>query len=462
MTRILLNITHGFQARMLLRTKIAERLRELDAELIVVAPNANEAYFREEFDRPGFILEPAPYRPARVEKVVAGMRAYFLMNPSLGTTLNEKRARYRRNHPVLHWITRAGNLILGRVPVLRRAYLGVEGRAFPGTEYDTLLQRHGPDLVVTGTPGFVVPDAHLLRAARRLHLPTATVMLSWDNLTSKGYMSTQPEYLLVWSDLMRDEAIRYHDFSGEIVEVGAAQFDVHRRVAERAEAAAFRAQHRIPSDAELVVWGTIDNGVYPNQIELLREYASRVARQQGSKYLWIRVHPQSVHGKDAHLVDAYRALAAPNIRLELPPVLSDSLPWDLPAGDLEHVAALLHAADVVITPQSTLTIDAACVGTPVVNVAVDPELRRCLRYTHYMNVLKHGGVWVAESMDELEHAIETYCADPTSHVRGRQEIVMEQMGKYFGGAGVRTAEVLFALAQSATAQDSLTSFEAAS
>ena len=461
MTRILLNITHGFQARMLLRTEISERLRELDAELIVVAPNANEAYFRDEFDRPGFILELAPRTHSRIEKVVSGMRAYFLMNPSLGGTLNEKRAQYRRNHPLLYWMTRAGNLVLGRVAALRRAYLRVEGKIFDGVEYDELLRRHRPDLVVTGTPGFVPQDTHLLRAARRCGVPSATVMLSWDNLTSKGYMSDQPDYLLVWSDLMRDEAIRYHDFAGTIIEVGAAQFDVHRRALDGEDPATFRARHGIPSEAKLIVWGTINQGIYPNQIDALREYAARVRHQQ-DRYLWVRVHPQSVDGKNAHLVGAYRTINGPNIRVELPPVVSQLLPWDLDAGDLEHLVALLRAADVVVTPQSTLTIDAACVGTPVVNVAVDPELRRCLRYTHYTNVLKHGGVWVAESMEELEHAVDAYCADPTLHERGRQDIVTEQMGKHFGGAGVCTADVLFALARGATARDSLTSFEAAS
>ncbi|MFN5710278.1 MAG: hypothetical protein ACK48X_19655, partial [Planctomycetota bacterium] len=43
--RIFLNITHGFQARMLLRSKITEELLARGASLVVCSLNAEESYF---------------------------------------------------------------------------------------------------------------------------------------------------------------------------------------------------------------------------------------------------------------------------------------------------------------------------------------------------------------------------------------------------------------------------------
>src|SRR4051812_34228307 len=99
MTKILLTITHGFQARMLLRSSVSENLLAAGAELIVLSPNADEPYFRQEFDRPGITLEKLAGRFSRLETNMINMRQYLLMNPSLGATLNYKNERYRRNSP---------------------------------------------------------------------------------------------------------------------------------------------------------------------------------------------------------------------------------------------------------------------------------------------------------------------------------------------------------------------------
>jgi hypothetical protein len=56
-------------------------------------------------------------------------------------------------------------------------------------------------------------------------------MLSWDNLTSKGFMNGVPDYLLVWSPLMAKEAVDYHDLPlTRIFKTGAAQFDNYQGV----------------------------------------------------------------------------------------------------------------------------------------------------------------------------------------------------------------------------------------
>lgn len=433
---------------MLLRTDIAEGLERAGATLVVVSPNADEPYFRAEFDRPGYVLEAMPEHYPKAEKAVASTRAYFLMNPTLGGTLHHKRDQYKMHHPWRHRITRAGNLVFGRVPLLRRGYLGVEHMLFDGREFDDLLARYQPDLVVSGTPGYNVHDAHLLRAAHRHGIPTATVMLSWDNLTSKGYMAAEPDYLLVWNDIMAREARQYHDYKKPIVEVGAAQFDIYRQDIPETSAAEFRKRHGIGADDKLIVWGTINEAIYPGQIERLRNFVDEIERpDHADTILWVRIHPQTIFGKYAHLADAHRALASDRVRIELPQVRSEKLKWDLPRQDMWHLTSLLKAADLLITPQSTLTIDAACAGTPIINLAIDPWFARVFKYTHYRDVVDSGGVWIVRSHKELLRATERYLADPTLHREGRERIVAHQMGQFFGRAGQRTAEVLTALAQ---------------
>ena len=432
---------------MLLRTEVSEKLAAAGAEIVVLTPNAGEAYFRDELRDEGFSLVQTPERYPTIEKAVVNIRGYALMNPSLGGTLHYKRERYRRLYPARARVARAMNLVLGRYGVFRKAYLALESRAFSGREFDSVLRAVRPDLVVTGTPGFVILDAHLLRAARRAGVPTATVMLSWDNLTSKGYMSAQPDHLLVWSDLMRDEAIRYHNFEGTIVEVGAPQFDVYPRVRARLDVAEFRRRHGVPEGVPLVVWGTINNDIYPNQLDLLRRFVHTLENQgRGDKFVWVRVHPQTVSGVHRDLTAAYKELESDRVRIELPQVQSEKLLWDLPKSDMVHLAELMTAADVVVTPQSTLTIDAACAGTPVVNVATDPAFALTYKYTHYQSVMRNDASWVVYSFDELMRAVDECIADRGNRETGRRALVEEQLGRYYGRAGDRVASVLLELA----------------
>ena len=49
---------------------------------------------------------------------------------------------------------------------------------------------------------------------------------SWDRMVTKGYPTVEPDYLIVWNEHMKDEAVRYLDCHPENVFVeGAAPFD---------------------------------------------------------------------------------------------------------------------------------------------------------------------------------------------------------------------------------------------
>ncbi len=438
---------------MLLRSQIAETLLAEGCRLVVCSPNADEPYFRDEFASSQIDLEVMPTKMSRWESRLSTWRQYLLMNPVLGGTLNYKRETLRRERPNRYRITRALNLLLGNIPILRKAYMALEQRFFPGKEFDALFRRHRPDLVVTGTPGFNNHDVHALRAAKRAGIPTATVMLSWDNLTSKGYMNGTPDHLLVWSDLMRDEALEYHDYPQQkIHQVGAAQFDIYHEAESRFDRQAWRDDRNIPQDAFLLVYGTINPGICPHDIEIVREIV-RVMQSgqiQRPAFLWIRLHPQMVKGPWKQVLASFFDLQSDNVYVEVPPVQSDALNWDLPKSDATHLMQLLAAADLVVTTSSTLSIDAACAGTPIVNVFFDGaqavesaiSVSRFQQYTHYAKILKTGGIGVACDVGQFVDLANRYRADPACGSKDREAMIRQQIGQLDGKSGQRTAAAL--------------------
>lgn len=455
--KILFNITHGFQARMLLRSAISDGLLDRGASLLIVSHSSKEEYFQREFSHPQITLEEMPERFSRVEAHLVNMRQYLLMNPSLGATLNYKNEAFRRERPRRYWLARAGNSVLGRVPLLRKAYQAGEATLFRGVEFDDLLKRHRPDLVVTGTPGLNRNDIHLMRAARRHGIETATVMLSWDNLSSKGYMGAVPDNLFVWSDLMASEAVKYHNYPQDRIRwCGAAQFDLYHGIRERFDRMAWRRQHGVPEGRPLIVYGTINPALIPHEYNMLKQIADSLKSSafKVRPYLWVRLHPQVVRGYYAQSLEPYKALGGEDAFIEEPPVQSEKLPWDLPKADAEHLARLMAAADIVVTPNSTLSIDAACAGTPIINVFFDgeepimPELsaKRFMFYTHYAHILATGGIGKAMTIEDFVRMANGYIENPDLDRAGREGILRQQMNRLDGQAGARTAEELWELA----------------
>jgi CDP-glycerol glycerophosphotransferase (TagB/SpsB family) len=119
--------------------------------------------------------------------------------------------------------------------------------------------------------------------------------------------------------------------------------------------------------------------------------------------------------------------------------------WNPDEKDMLHFANLLHHSDVAVNVCSTVTIDAAAFGTPVINVAFDGYERkpywdsvvRYYDYTHYLDIVKTGGAKIAKNKDELIDYINEYLKNPNLDGSGRKRIVEEMCYKLDGKSGER-------------------------
>ena len=89
------------------------------------------------------------------------------------------------------------------------------------------LRRINPDVVLVSPMIYPLSrEIDAVRAARGEGIATVGLVLSWDNLSSKGSFHALPDRVLVWNELQRTEAARYHGVDASIVEVvGAPAFD---------------------------------------------------------------------------------------------------------------------------------------------------------------------------------------------------------------------------------------------
>ena len=124
----------------------------------------------------------------------------------------------------------------------------------------------------------------------------------------------------------------------------------------------------------------------------------------------------------------------------------------LPAemGRLNFLASLLNYADVVIAAQGSVSLDAVALDSCTVNIAFDGNLHRSkyesvrlwYEMDHYRPVVESGGVWVVNSFDEMDAAIEGYMKNPQFHADGRQRLRELELAPLDGHSSERIVESL--------------------
>jgi hypothetical protein len=236
---IFMVVHQGFVARYLLRTDVLRVLRDAGTRIVVLTPNSEEQYLRDEFPESDMAVEPLRASISDVMRSRLWLLLYYLRSYTLGavTASPALRGKYagartqqRSKSRAVDWLIHSALQVLWRSRLARRALLGLESLLFSPRLHRDLFERYRPDLVVATSPGWFVADGLVLREARRSGVATAVAVLSWDNPTSKGYRGATPDRIIAWSERMADQVATHHDYPRDRIEVcGVPHFDPYKR-----------------------------------------------------------------------------------------------------------------------------------------------------------------------------------------------------------------------------------------
>ena len=290
-------------------------------------------------------------------------------------------------------------------------------------------------------------DRYLIISAAMHKVPTMVLVPSWDNLTSKGFFPVQPDRITVWNETMRREAVAVQGLSPERVCVtGAPQHDVYASVPYTSREELCATLGFDPCQPYLV-YATQTEGTVPDEPQLAMDIAQAVHQRFGDALqLLVRVH-------QLDRVERYRELR------DLPGVAVDAAG----AGRLgpyrdrifnraasERLADTLYHAAAAASTASSISIDAAAVGTPVIGTRFDAggprpyerSVRRYFDFTHQANLVRSGGLRLASDMSELLDAVDKYLKDRSLDSEARSRMVAEQAYRVDGQSGRRVAEAV--------------------
>jgi hypothetical protein len=312
------------------------------------------------------------------------------------------RRRARNRAP---WYVRVpAALRLFRVAAIRRTtdrVLRAIERRVPVSEQSLEMMRQSKPDVVVVSPLIEIgsPQGDHLRAADSLGIPTALVVASWDNLTTKGVIRDVPDSTIVWNEDQVREATKLHGVPAEsVVATGAHSHDHWFSWQPATGPEEFASKVGLAPDRPFLLYvcssGFIAGG---DEVAFVREWFSRLGAsgdpELASLGVLVRPHPQNfLSWRDADLDEPGRIVVWPR---------GGVAPTDRQSKE-DYFDSLYHAKAVVGINTSAL-VDSAIVGRPVFTM-IHEQFRGTQTGTLHFSYLAReegdGLLHVADSWDE--------------------------------------------------------------
>lgn len=409
---VALSFTEGRVVRDLLCGGLLDRLREQGLGVVLFTPAARVADFVKEWEQPGIQFKV--------------LRPFQLSNQEYRAL--KLRQRFQK---------------LGRVPL--QLWLGLERSIFSvDFQYVDLLRQTNCRAVVITNP-LDHAEMPLYLAAKKIGVPSLGVIRSWDNLY-RG-LRIRTETLAVWNRINHDEATSLMKYSGgQIAVIGGTQFDTYFAPDTLWSREQFAARFQLDPERPIVTLATLGAFLHLYDetylMDILLE-AIQQGRIAGKPQLVCRLHPAS---KLEHF-KKYEGL--PDVRISSICGYIPTIGWTMSRQDVALVANLLRHSDVIVSPGSTITLEAAIFDTPTVVPVFhmyQPELGQ-LQYQHHLT--KHFRrlaeldlIPIISNPNDLIESINHALEDPTWYRAERVQLVQDYIQFTDGRSTERLANLI--------------------
>jgi len=237
----------------------------------------------------------------------------------------------------------------------------------PNLALAELLDRVKPDIVVHPSvlEGLFIND--IVAECRQRAIPSLIVMNSWDNPSTKRAVVGQPDWLLVWGPQTHDHAVRFVGMKPErAIAFGAAQFDVFRET-PRFDRTALCVQYGFDPALSVVLFA----GANTQTDEFGTLIALDAAIAAGSVpplNVIYRPHPWGGAGAGGarFLSHQFRHVKIDLTMREILERVGRGQAAAITLPDYRDAHDLLANVDVVVSPLSTIVVEAALHAKPVV------------------------------------------------------------------------------------------------
>ena len=471
--RVFISADHGLAIVYFLQSDVVKTMLEAGVEVVLLTDDGLKEQIEARFGQPGLIVEGLrlneakkyyqTYRPTaqwwlHFLRRVGGSKRINVeaMDSNIFQVEGEATGRRKLVMPLMKAIV----WLMRRSKALRQFIVNQQMRYVPAI-YTDLFEKYQPELVVASTAGWRY-DRYLLREAAELSVPTAAVIVGWDNSSSYTLPGAPMDWVNCWSELQKEELVLGSDWDPKRVHVGGIpSYDGYYRKEWLMSREEYYRLHKLDPNRKLIGYASSFITFSPNyqNVEALAELVASDELAEPSQLL-IRLHPN--HFMDNPLFagerEKIRELAdqLEHVHLVEPVPLGGELGY-YSGEDMPEKTSMMAYSDVFTTVYSTMVVEAAVHDRPIVSVCIDAPggwntpgkfslaLSEIGNWPTHLRFRDAGAGQVALDKIQLKIALNRYLEDPTADREARQQFIRDEVTYTDASAGKRTAEFLLSM-----------------
>ena len=243
-------------------------------------------------------------------------------------------------------------------------------------------------------------EIEYLKAAKSLSIPTASAVISWDNLTTKGLIHVRPDIEIVWNDAQVKEARIHHGITEtETRIVGSAVFDqwFDSSLGPSMSRDEFCKVHHLNPEHPFFLYLGSSRNMATDETWIIKKLRAELDGSTDSRLqnASLAVRP---HGANYAI---YEEIEEKGITL-VPRV--GTLPNTKESFQLFY-DTVFHSSGVIVGVNTSAVIDAMTVGKPLVVCVTEQYKKTQAETQHFQQLVEMGAVYLAHDEGEMQKTL---------------------------------------------------------
>lgn len=448
---ILAKFDSGFFVRNFLRTDALNIILKNNIRLILLVPKEKLDYYRKEFPQENIVFEILPdIKKSKIERFFNFIEKFSIHTSTVYMIFRSEFEKTQNLNIMRRVLTFLFKFILWQIgrfwfwrKLVRKIYFLI-----PSRKFSVFFEKYKPDLVFA--PYMVFTDHCLLKEAKKAGIKTLGMTLSWDNLYSKTFLLSHPDYLVVQTQKIQKQVKTMGDYFGVVSVCGIPQYDRHFTKNDVVTREEFFKKIGADPKNKLVVYAFSGKQGLHIDFDILN-IVNEARKNGGIKEIvevLARPYPRTDFPEDKleKIRNEYGILVFSSTKH----VGGGNNDWEFDEESIFFLENTLAHADIIITMYSTFFIEAAIFDKPLIGVAFDGSKKlpywdsasRFFEWDHLRDIKSLGGIKLVYSQQELIGAINKYLSEPEHMKEGREKLVLQQVQFKDGLSGQRVAEVI--------------------
>ncbi len=442
---------HPFVTRNILDSGVLAEIAKDNKVILLVLDHKKEYFSSTYANYQNVVVEGIPFEKINTEpRNVIFERVADLLLDTKVKKYHKLVRKEKFNAPVRYFFETVVTKVLGHITFFKSVFRFFNYHISQTTEFDQLFLKYKPD-VVFSTDIFDSANVSLINRARKFGIKTVGMTRSWDNTSTKVYLRTVPDKVIVQNEVIKEELSRLHNVNQRIIHMsGVPQFEEYLDYVPSVSREKFCTDLGLDVKKKIILVCPA-SGVFVDTdwqvLSILQKLYNEKRIPQNIQFL-VRPHPYNDTDYSKFKPDENFVFES-NLT-----VYQGARGREREEGRANrlHLADTLSHIHLMINTFSSIIVDAVMFDRPVISIGFDgweqnvPFLRSLARWQSEECVvyfLSHGASPKVKNEDELAEWINTYLEHPEINREERKQFAEIHMWKLDGKSAERITKLIF-------------------